>query len=136
MRWKIIRERESGFGEKLEANARRLIAKSKNESDEILATIEREIAWVLDRIDRTRALQERRAKSLLGAECYTHTELGQMEARTPRYSPDRYPEREKLQRRLLAIDRERRATDGEHERELQVLQERLLVLLERHRTIA
>lgn len=136
MRWKIIEKDRSTFGDRLEERARRLVARVAQDTDDIVATVSREIAWVLDRLERMRALRKRRDRSLLRVECYIHTELHGVEARTPKYDPSRFPEREKLQHRLFMIERERRSVDAEHEREIQELQERLLGLLERHSVLA
>ncbi|MCH8133699.1 MAG: hypothetical protein IIA30_14190 [Myxococcales bacterium] len=59
-----------------------------------------------------------------------------MEARTPRYSPTRFPERDKLQRRLLGVEQERRRLIVQREKPLQELHDRLLSLLNKHRQLA
>lgn len=118
------------FRESLEGRARRLVASDRqNEGDDLAGRVNEEIALSLDHLDRERSLHERRLRSLLRVECYTDTELIQMEQRTPTYSPYRFPEREKLQRRLLRIEEERRRLAGEHEGKLQALHDRLLELL-------
>lgn len=73
-----------------------------------LAVIEREVALVLGQLDRVRTLHGEMQRDLLRDECYVGTELLQMEQRTPRYSPDRFPEREKMHRRIQGIHQERR----------------------------
>ena len=82
--------------------------------------------------DAWRAIRERLLRSLLRGDCYAGTELMQMEARTPRYSPYRFPEREKFQRRLFEIDKERRRLETQHERTVVELENRLFTLLEQH----
>lgn len=102
------------------------------EPDSIVAGLEREIAFVMEQIETLRATRDRLSKNLLQIECYVNTELLQMEQRTPRYSPYRYPEREKLQRRLLDIEHERRDRSVTHEQRLAELHKRLLDLLNQH----
>lgn len=84
---------------------------------------------MLDQIDGWRETREKLDHSLLRAECYTDTELMQMEARTPKYSPYRFPEREKLQRRLFEIEKERRRSDVTHRERLDELHHHLLELV-------
>lgn len=104
--------------------------------DTITRTIEREIALVLDHMDRLRSLHEKLRDNLLQMRCYTDTELIQMEDRTPQYSPYRFPEREKLQRRLLALEKERRQLALSEEDKLQELHKQLLSLLNRHNQLS
>ena len=104
--------------------------------DPITSSIEREIALVLGHIDRADTLQEDLEHRLLQSECYIGTELLQMEARTPRYSPFRFPERDKLQRRLLNVEQERRRLIVQREKPLQELHDRLLSLLNKHRQLS
>ena len=75
-------------------------------------------------------------RSLVRVECYVDTELMQMEQRTPRYSPYRYPEREKLQRRLHHVGGERRKLVVAHEERVQRLHDRLLDLLNKHAQVS
>ena len=80
----------------LEQAARQLVAhmKAGHGSDSIITSIEQEIAFTLEQIDRLQTLHKGQSKSLRKAECYVGTELMQMEARTPRYSSERFPERD------------------------------------------
>ena len=94
-----------------------------------LAVIEREVALVLGQLDRVRTLHGEMQRDLLRDECYVGTELLQMEQRTPRYSPDRFPEREKMHRRIQGIHQERRRLRSTHTEQLQTLEDRLLSLL-------
>ena len=73
--------------------------------------------------------------SLLQDECYVGTELRQMEDRVPRYSPYRFPEREKLQRRLGHLAQERRRFTVTHGEKIDALHEMLLSLLGKHRQL-
>lgn len=117
----------------LERRAKAIIARPPPaRSDSIIAGLEREIALVMEQIEVLRTTQSRLSKSLLQVECYVDTELLQMELRTPRYSPYRYPEHEKLQRRLLDIEHERRDRSVVHEQRLADLHKRLLDLLNQH----
>lgn len=94
-----------------------------------------EIALTLHHIDRLRAREQDMMQSLLQAECYIDTELMQMEQRTPRYSPYRFPEREKMQRRLSRIAEERRRLTVTEAERLDALHNRLLSLLSKHRQL-
>ena len=94
-----------------------------------LAVIEREVALVLGQLDRVRALHGEMQRDLRRDECYVGTELLQMEQRTPRYSPDRFPEREKMHRRIQGIHQERRRLTNTHTAQLHSLEDRLLSLL-------
>ena len=117
--------------------ARRIAStyRSADRSDPITSSIEREIALVLGHIDRASTLKEDLEHRLLQSECYIGSELLQMEARTPRYSPYRFPERDKLQRRLLSVEQERRRLIVQHEKPLQELHDRLLSLLNKHQQL-
>lgn len=118
--------------------ARRIVSphRSADRSDPITSSIEREIALVLGHIDRASTLQKDLEHRLLQSECYIGSELLQMEARTPRYSPYRFPERDKLQRSLLNIEQERRRLIVQREKPLQELHDRLLSLLNKHQQLA
>ncbi len=118
----------------LEQAARDLVAnmKARHDSDSITTSLVQEIAFTLEQIDRLRALQKGQSKSLRRTECYVDTELMLMEARTPRYSPERFPERDKLQKRLFDIEAERRKRSVFHEDRLQALQKKLLSLMQKY----
>jgi len=114
--------------ERLESIRRR----GEESDDPIVAPVEREIEALLDHLERLRGLEERLTLSLLRAETYVDTELMQMEARTPRYSPARFPERERFQRRLADIERQRRDLGERQEERRQRLRDRLLDAVNRH----
>lgn len=122
-------------GARLETWARRIVdrdrAKGGSESD-IERVLARELELVVGQIEQSRDVHARQLRSLVRVECYVDTELIQMEQRTPRYSPYRFPEREKLQRRLLDIESERRKLAAEHASGVSRLHDRLLVILNRH----
>ncbi len=122
------------FSSRLEGEARDLMLnmKTRQYSGSITTLLEQNIALTLEQIDRLRGLQKKQLTSLCRTECYVDTELMQMEERTPRYSPYRFPEREKLQRQLFAIEAERRKHSVFYEDRLQGLQKKLLELMQRH----
>ncbi len=101
----------------------------------ITSLLEQDIALTLEQIDRLRNLQQRQLTSLCRTECYVDTELMQMEERTPRYSPYRFPERDKLQKRLFAIEAERRKQAASYEDKIQCLQSKLLSLMQKHKQL-
>ncbi len=118
----------------MEESARELISNrnSKYTGFEVTSLIEQEIALTLDQFDRLRSVQTYQNRSLCRVECYVDTELMQMEERTPRYSADRFPEREKFQQKLFIIESERRRNSIMYEDKMQNLQRRLLSLLQKH----
>lgn len=125
------------FGERLEERARGLASARSRLHDHFSVTslIEDEIALTLDQLDGTRARWEEIGRDLVQTECYIETELMQMEQRTPRYSPYRYPEREKLQRRLMGIAQERRRLMVSFGHRIDELHDRLLSLWQQHRQL-
>lgn len=98
----------------------------------IAALIQQDVALTMEQIDGLRTLHRSQLRSLLRAECYINTELMDMEERTPRYSPDRFPERDKLQQRLFVVESDRRRQFAFYHERLQALQSRLLSLLQKH----
>ena len=99
----------------------------------ISSIVQDDITLLLDQIAKHRTLKREIMHSLLQSECYVETELIQMEERTPRYSPNRFPEREKLQRRLGSITQERRRFTMNLAEKLDSFHDRLLSLLKKHR---
>ena len=95
----------------------------------IVRLTERELA------DRKRFVNHNVLQNLLDDECEIDTELIQMEARTPTYSPYRFPEREKLQRRRGRISEERRRFLISSGEKLDALNSRLLSLVSKHRLL-
>lgn len=118
----------------LENEARRLLKHPvySTVDSPITATLRREIALVLNHINGLRTQQDNLLLGLTRMECSINTELIQMEQRTPRYSPDRFPEREKFQRRLQTVDQERRRLLVIHTDKLHEMHDRLLTVLNRH----
>ena len=125
------------FTETLEKKARQLKTGLKQDSWDLSlpSIIKREIALTVDQIDQTRKLRDDQLNSLQKNECEINTELVQMEDRTPRYSPYKYPEREKFLRSLHGIEAERRRTKAYTEERLRSLEGRLLALMNKHEQI-
>ena len=125
------------FAEKLEEKAQeRLVSPDRQFGYLSLSSlIQDDIALILDQIEQLRARGKGIMQSLLQSECYIETELIQLEDRTPRYSPYRFPEREKLQRRLSRIAEERRRFTTTHAEKLDSFHDRLLSLLKKHRQL-
>lgn len=128
---------EPAFSASLESRARELVAQSEDhDPDALTSPLAKEIALLLDHLDRLRSLEDRLTRSLLRTECYVDTELMQMEQRQPKYSPYRFPEREKLHRRLGEIEKERRQLSQDHERDRQRLRDRLLDAVKKHEVLS
>jgi hypothetical protein len=98
----------------------------------IPSMIARETVLTLEHLRQTKAFHEKQAMQLLQTECDIGNELLHLEARTPRYSSYRFPEREKLNRRLQRLGEEKRRLDSIHQDRVQTLETKLLSLLERH----
>ncbi len=126
------------FTDDLENRARRIVHMQSNSSNRPDAThvMVQEIALVLNQIAQHRLLDQRLRHDLVDVECSIGTELMQMEQRTPRYSPYRFPEREKFQRQLHRIGEERRRLAMSHEQHMQGLHNRLVGLVARHELLA
>ena len=129
-------DQKQAFAEKLEERARNVLSAPAQHGHFFLGSfIEDEVALTLHQIDRLRSREQDIMQSLLQAECYVETELMQMDQRTPRYSPYRFPEREKMQRRLSRIAEERRRHIIAHAEKLDARHDRLLSLLNKHRQL-
>ena len=125
------------FTEALEKKARQLKTRLKQDNWDLSlpSIIKREIALTVDQLDQTRKLRDDQLNSLQKNECDINTELMQMEDRTPRYSPYKYPEREKFLRSLQGIEAERRRAQVHTEEKLRSLEGRLLALMNKHEQI-
>lgn len=125
------------FAKKLEETAQEELVSPGKQFDylSLNSLIQDDIALILDQIDQLRTRGKGIMQSLLQSECYIETELLQMEDRTPRYSPYRFPEREKLQRRLSRIAEERRRFTMTLAEKLDSFHDRLLLLLKKHRQL-
>lgn len=132
-----VRNRMQSFGKTLEERASKVVAAPLQPIGDISQSsfIEDNIALTLHQIDRLCARDKDIKQNLLQAECYIDTELMQMEERTPRYSPYRFPEREKMQRRLNRIAEERRQFVISNAEKLDAFHDRLLSLLNKHRQL-
>ena len=124
-------DRDLTFAEQLERRARASVAGPKNRNGRWSPSwlLKDEIALTLDQIEGLRFRGRRVKLGLLEEECGIGTELMQMEQRTPRYAPYRFPEREKLQRRLGQLSQERRRFTTAQSEKLDGLHERLLGLV-------
>ena len=120
--------------ELLEAKAHQLkrsLEEHRGDSS-IPAMLKREICLTVEQIDRLRQSHEKQMLKLLELECDVDSELMQIEQRTPRYSPYRFPEREKVQRRLLTIESARRQLETRLQEKEHSLEDRLLSLINKH----
>lgn len=124
-------DRDLTFAGQLEKRARAAVAGPKNRNGHWSPSwlLKDEIALTLDQIEGLRIRERRVELGLLEEECGIGTELMQMEQRTPRYSPYRFPEREKLQRRLGQLSQEQRRFSVAQAEKLDGLHERLLGLV-------
>ncbi len=121
----------------LEAQARTLTSRlSDAQESPVISSLRREIGLTLEHVENAKHLFSEQMRSLVRVECYVDTELMQMEQRSPRYSPDRFPEREKLQRRLHQVGGERRKLVTAHEERVQRLHDRLLDLVNKHAQVS
>ena len=125
------------FARGLEERASNLLSSRDQQRPEVSVSsfITENIALTLDQIERQRLRGREIFESLLESECYIGTELIQMEQRTPRYTPYRFPEREKLQRRLGEISKERRRFVVSDTEKLDALHSQLLAFLTKHRQV-
>ena len=125
------------FGERLEEGAREAVSleREKNRGWSPSWLLKDEIALTLDQIEGLRFRGRRMELGLLEEECSIGTELLQMEQRTPRYSTYRFPEREKMKRRLGQLSQERRRFRMAQAEKLDGLHERLLGLLGKERML-
>ena len=125
------------FTERLEEKAREAMGaqREKNRGWSPSWLLKDEIALTLDQLDGLRFRGRGVELGLLEEECGIGTELMQMEARTPRYATYRFPEREKLQRRLGQLSQERRRFRTTQAEKLDALHERLLGLVGKERLL-
>lgn len=102
--------------ESIERKARQIARRSERSQahgdDYLSASLEREVSIIVETIDSERELHRIQLRHIKEEELYIGTDLLGVEARTPRYSPYRYPEREKLQRRRGMLTKERRELES------------------------
>ncbi len=130
--------RPESFTDNLEQRARDAISSGSNwevEGFSASSILKDEMALTLHQLSGLRARGKKIEESLLQEQSEINTELMQMEQRTPRYSPYRYPEREKLQRRRGRIrEQQRRLMEATAEK-LDSLHDRLLSLLSKRKQV-
>jgi hypothetical protein len=135
-RIRVIEEREPiSFGERLEKEAREMVTTrdSREANDSITFGIRREIALILDHMDRVRSLHSRLRRNLLQHEFYLSTEISQREPRGHQvYHDYRLPERDRLRDRLRELERERRHLAMVEGDQMRGLRDRLSGLMGRH----
>lgn len=124
-------DRDLTFAEQIEQRAREAVSARHDRDGRWSPSwlLKDEIALTLDQIEGLRFRGRRVELGLLEEECGIGTELMQMEQRTPRYSPYRFPEREKLQRRRGQLSQERRRFRISEAEKLDGLHEKLLGLV-------
>lgn len=121
----------------LEEKAREVLASTQGPDLSLLPSslVRGELSLLLHQIEQRRVLEKVIEDSLLQHECHITTEMMHMEDRTPRYSPYRFPEREKMQRRLDRLAEERRRLITAHADRINTLHDRLLSLLGKHQQL-
>lgn len=131
----------------LEEKARHLASRvSENPwRPSISATVEREIAFILHKIDSTYRLHEDIERSIVRSECSVGTQLANLSPHESGYLSYRFDSREKqfnrklhaqLVARMDKIDEERRRLAQTHADRLHALHGELLDLIERHRHVS
>ena len=130
-------DKEAGITDWILRDARRIANREymSTKDGAPLSRIEREIALTVHALEQTHATHQFIERDMLKSEALIQTELMGVEARTPRYSPYRFPEREKILRRLQGIEVERRQHVLAKRHNLQMLYEKLWDLWEKHRVL-
>ena len=125
------------FTESLEKKARQLKAGLEKDNWDLSlpSMLKREIALTVEQIDQSRKLRKEMLDSLQKNECEINTELIQMEDRTPKYSSQKFPEREKFMRSLLGLEVEQRRLNAQAREKIHSLENRLLGLMNKHEQI-
>ena len=100
-----------------------------------LSGLDREISFRLNELERTLDVHEWISRNITRSQAAVNTELMQMEDRTPKYSPTRFPEREKFHRQLHGLEQERRRFSLTRHQQLQELYLGLWSLWEKHRLL-
>ena len=131
------RERRS-FSDELKYRAGEILAATRGPPSRWSpqTALEDELRLLLRHLYLAQHLEERILAELLDRECDIGTELLALEHRTPRYATQRFPEREKIKRRLAELQRERRRFRERQAEKLACLEERLLKLVGRSRILA
>ncbi|QNN23342.1 hypothetical protein HED60_14000 [Planctomycetales bacterium ZRK34] len=129
--------KELSFQRRLEQRAREIV---KRRADSIwdgspLSVVEREMAMTLSQMDHLRHVRWRMRRQMFQLELRIDTRLIQLTPRS-QLQPDYHQERRaKLRDKLEKLDQERRKLDLEHEKQLRPLQDRLIILFNRHRQL-
>ncbi|OHB49722.1 MAG: hypothetical protein A2Y10_06070 [Planctomycetes bacterium GWF2_41_51] len=125
------------FSKSLEEKAQQIIQDFDNRDwdNSIPAILKREIAFTVDQIKRFKEFHNDQIEEFYKTECDIETELLQVESRTPRYSPYKYPEREKLQRQLVGVKSEKRRQEVFYEDRMQNFEKNLLALIHKHEQV-
>ena len=134
----VDQKKLESFTDDLEQRARDAISSRSSwevEGFSVGSILKDEIALMLHQLSGSRVRGKKIEQSLLQEESEINTELMQMEQRTPRYSPYRFPEREKLQRRRGRLSEERRRFRMTQAEKLDGLHERLLGLIGKERIL-
>ena len=105
---------------------------SLDRKNDPLSGLDREISFRLNELERTIDVHEDISRNITRSQAAVNTELMQMEERTPKYSPTRFPEREKFHRQLHGLEQERRRFSLTRHQQLQELYQRLWSLWEKH----
>lgn len=123
-----------GFGRTLEEKAEEVISVPKQQQWDktIPSMLRREIALTVDQIKRLKQRHEEQFHRLLRLECYVGTDLKRLRARSPKFVPYHFPEKEKFKQRLFDIEKERRDLSLRLEEKTQTLEGRLLNLINKH----
>ena len=122
------------FSKNLQDRARQLAAGSNDTywDTSIPATIKREIALIVDQINRHQESHEKQLRQLLQMECAVGTDLMELDQRIPWYTPNYLPEKDTLKQRLFDIEKDRRKLNQRHQEKLHTLEDRLLNLIHKH----
>lgn len=131
-------EREDGYVESkmvIDRIKRRAhdITKKKSEPSDIASSVIEELKLTLEQIEYIEKLYDKMLYSMLDTECKVDTEIMQLNDRLPRYSSRKYPEHEKLQRQLRAVETERRRFVERHSEDKRKLEDKLQSFLTKHK---
>lgn len=127
------KKRSRRFTNGLERKAREISSwRDKPDKKSPVSMLRKDIIFTLDQIQNQRTHHEVQREELLNTECQLTTEIMHVDDRTPKYTPERYPEREKFLHRLLEVEREKRRLDTQHEEKLDELHRKLLDLINKH----
>ena len=125
------------FAERLEHRAERVLERGSPSSSPVLSALENELALALEQVRQAREVHEHARQDLLEIQRYVEADILRWTLRPGVTYPDRYREiREPLRARLLRLRAEGRWLSLTEAAQLRPLEERLLMLLTRHRQLA